>query len=93
MTVEELRIQEEQRKKNQKLEDKRLKEKVLCAEVGFPPQMQRSLGVSGLMMKASELEEFVENEIQNRDGNTVTFTIRFMRRTNKWIETLPEANI
>ena len=84
---------DEEAKRDAEVEAKRLKEKVLCAEITFPTRMQKDLGITGLTMKASELTDFVESEIENRDSNSVTFSIRFMIRTNKWIESLPEANI
>lgn len=92
-TTDEIRRSEVQRQQEKAIEEKRLKEKVLCAEITFPPQMQRQLGITGFIMKASEVEELVENEIENRSGNTVTFKIRYSMRTNKWIENLPEADI
>lgn len=91
--MEELRLEDVERQKEAEREQKRLKEKVLCAEITFPKQMQTDLGIDGYTMKASELEDFVETEIENRDGNTITFKIRFMMKTNKWIEELPEAKI
>lgn len=92
-TIEELREAEWVRQNEIAAEKARLKEKVLCAEVTFPTKMQRELGITGFTMKASELSDFVEQEIESRDGNTVTFSIRFMMKTNKWIESLPEADI
>ena len=75
------------------IELERLKEKVLCAEITFPPKMQKELGVTGFAMKASEVLDFVESEFDNGDGYPVTFTVKYMMRSNRWIESLPEADI
>ena len=71
----------------------RLKEKVLCAEITFPQKMQKELGITGFTMKASEVLDFVESEFDNGDGYPVTFTVKYMMRSNRWIESLPEADI
>ena len=71
----------------------RLKEKVLCAEITFPAKMQKELGITGFAMKASEVLDFVESEFDNGDGYPITFTVKYMMRSNKWIESLPEADI
>ena len=92
-TIDELRELESLRQNEVEEEKARLKEKVLCAEITFPPQMQRELGITGFTMKYDEAKDFIEEELQNRDGNSVTFSIRFSMKTNKWVESLPEANI
>lgn len=92
-TIEELREKDSQAKKAVEKENARLKEKVLCCEVTLPRKDQRHLGVTGFTMKASELTDFVEQEIASRDYNTMTLSIRFMMKTNRWIENLPEADI
>lgn len=92
-TIEELREAEWIKQNEFEAEKARLKEKVLCAEVNLPNQLQKHLGIKGFTMKASELEEFIKDEIESRDFNTMTCTIRFMMKTNKWIENLPEADI
>jgi hypothetical protein len=91
--MEELREIERVHKNEELAEKARLEEKVLCAQVLLPTNMARHLGINSLTMKASELSEFVENEIENRDGNTIKFAIKFMMKTNRWIESLPEADI
>ena len=92
-TVEELREAEWVRQNEEAAEKARLKEKVLCAQVLLPLKMARCLGVDSLTMKASELEEFIENEIENSDVNTFKCSVKFTMKTNKWIESLPEADI
>ena len=75
------------------IELERLKEKVLCAEITFPAKMQKALGITGFVMKASEVLDFVESEFDNGDAYPITFTVKYMMRSNKWIESLPEADI
>ena len=91
MTIEELRLQEVEREKQQEKEEKRLKEKVLCVEITLPAKAQNAIGVTGFMMKLSELAEWLEEDYNNDERGV--YTIKIMERTNKWIESLPEADI
>lgn len=92
-TIDELRNKVAKQEAEDKSERLRLQEKVLCAEITFPPKMQRELGITGFTMKYDEAKDFIEEELKNRDGNTITFSIRYSMKTNKWIENLPEADI
>lgn len=89
-TMEEMRVEQEQKKKEAEQEAKRLKEKVLCAVVEVPDAIKRELGVPGFTMKLADLHEFLEGEFRNEI--TGTFKIQVIERTNKWIENLPEAD-
>jgi len=67
--------------------------KVLCAEIELPPQHRKNLGINGFAMKASEIESFVEDELNNGGQQSFTVKIHFSFKTKKWIESLPEADI
>ena len=92
-TIDELRKLVVDKDLIEKEEQKRLKEKVLCAQVLLPFSLAKHLGINSLTMKASEVEDFVVNELENKGGNTIKFSIKYMMKTNKWIENLPEADI
>jgi len=90
-TVEELRQQVEQKKKEEAKREIWLKKEVLVADIGFPPKMQQHLGITGFHMRLSDLADFLEEEYSNE--NFGVFTIKIKKKTNKWIEELPEADI
>jgi len=91
--MEELRILEVQKEKDREAEEKRLAEEVLCAEITFPTKMQLDLGISNLTFKYDDVKDWIEEELANADKKSVTFSIKFFIKTNKWIENLPEADI
>lgn len=68
-------------------------EKILCAEVTMPRQWQENVGIKGFTMKASEVESFIEDELNNSDQKSFTVKIKYSFKTKKWIEKLPEADI
>ena len=92
-TIDELREAEWVRKNEELAEKARLKEKVLCAEITLPPSDQKHLGIKGFTMKASEVEEWMKGELNHDDRTSMTVTVKFSMKTNKWIESLPEADI
>lgn len=92
-TMEELRLEEVEKQKDREAEEKRLAEKVLCAEITFPTKMQLELGISNLTFKYDDVKDWIEEELANADKKSVTFSIKFFMKTNKWIENLPEADI
>ncbi len=67
--------------------------KIVCAEIEFSPQYKKNLGILGLTMKASEIESYIEDELNNTDNQSLTFKIKFSMKSKKWIENLPEADI
>jgi hypothetical protein len=91
-TIHEMRIEEEARNEALEKEKQRLKEKVLCVEVGLPKDMQEYVGITGYTVKLSELQKLLEDEFENNE-KLGTFTLKVFERTNKWIESLPEADI
>ena len=66
---------------------------VICVKVTLPKREQKYLGIDGFTMKATELSEFIEDDFENWDGKKKTFTIEVFKRSKKWFENLPEANI
>jgi hypothetical protein len=92
-TMEELRLKVEKEKQEQEEEERRLQEEVLCAEITFPTKMQLDLGISNLTFKYDDVKDWIEEELANADKKSVTFSIKFFMKTNKWIENLPEADI
>lgn len=69
------------------------KEKILCAQITMPSQWQENVGIQGFTMKASEVESFIEDELNNGDSKSITVKIKYSFKTKKWIENLPEADI
>ncbi len=92
-TIEELREIAFAKENEAEAEKARLKETVLCAEITFPAKMQKELGITGYTMKASEIAQMIEDELDNGDAKSLTFTVKYFYKTNKWIENIPEANI
>lgn len=90
-TVEELRLKVEKYEKIKAQREEWLKQEVLVADITFPPDMQQHLGITGYQMRLSELADFLEEEYSNE--NRGVFTIKIKKKTNKWIEELPEADI
>lgn len=90
MTMEEMRQSQTQKEKAAEIEKERLAEEVMVVNLTFPPEMQRNLGVSGVWMKLEELPAFLEEEFDNEEYGL--FTVKVKRKTNKWIENLPEAD-
>lgn len=91
MTIEELRLKVEREEKEKAEREVWLKEDVLVAEIGFPPKMQQNLGITGFFMRLSELADFLQEEYENENGGV--FTVKIKKKTNKWVEELPEADI
>lgn len=90
-TVEELRLKVEKEEKEKVQREIWLKEEVLVSDIGFPPAMQQDLGITGFYMRLSDLADFLEEEYSNE--NYGVFTIKIKKKTNKWVEDLPEADI
>lgn len=91
VTMEELRLRllkEEQEKAKHELW---LQEEVLVASITFPPKMQQNLGITGFHMRLADLADFLKEEYENE--NDGVFTIKIKKKTNKWVESLPEADI
>lgn len=68
-------------------------EKVLCAEVVFPKDMQKILGIHGFTMRADKVVEWAQDEFDDGDYRKLSCTVHFFKRTQKWLDSLPEANI
>jgi len=68
-------------------------EKIVCAEVSFPPTLKGHLGIAGYTMKASEVEDWAEEELRNSDAQSITVKIKFSMKTKKYMDSIPEANI
>lgn len=90
-TVEELRLKVVQEEEKNAKRAEWLKEEVLVVNITFPPAMQRNLGITGYHIRLSELADFLEEEFSN--DNDGVFTLKVKKKTNKWIENLPEADI
>ena len=67
--------------------------KVVCAEITFPPQLKKHLGISGFIMKASEVENWAEDELNNSGAQSITVKIKFSMKTKRYIDSIPEADI
>ncbi len=91
MTIEEMRLKVEREEKEKAEREVWLKEEVLIAEIGFPTKMQQNLGITGFFMRLSELADFLQEEYENENGGV--FTVKIKKKTNKWVEELPEADI
>jgi hypothetical protein len=90
MTIDDARkivADAEAKKEAEKL---RLAEKVLCAEIVFPKDMQDGYGITGYTMKYEDMLSFIEEELDVSDATSLTFEVTFSMRTNKWIESIPE---
>lgn len=68
-------------------------EKILCVEIELPKKEQVYLGISGFTEKLSDLQNFIEDDFENWDGEQKIYKIKVFKRTKKWIESLPEADI
>ena len=86
-----MRLKVEREEKEKAEREAWLKEEVLVGEIGFPQKMQQNLGITGFFMRLSELADFLQEEYENENGGV--FTIKIKRKTNKWVEELPEADI
>ena len=90
-TVEELRLRVEKEAREREEREQWLQEEVLVADISFPPKMQQALGITGYHLRLSELADFLEEEYENE--NNGVFSIKVKKKTNKWVENLPEADI
>ncbi len=88
MTMEELRLAQEEVASKAKAREEYLNEEVLVANVTFPVEMQRELGIPGYWIKLDELQSFLAEEFENE--NAGLFTVKIKRKTNRWVENLPE---
>jgi hypothetical protein len=90
-TVEELRLKVEKEEKKKAQREIWFKEEVFVADISFPPAMQQNLGITGFHMRLSDLVDFLKEEYSNE--NYGVFTVKIKKKTNKWVEDLPEADI
>lgn len=67
--------------------------KILCATITMPRKWQENLGIQGFTMKASEVKRYIEDELDYSGLEKLTVKIEFSLKTEKWLKSLPEADI
>lgn len=91
MTVEEMRQKLEADEKKKQEHQKWLKEECMVAHVTFPLSLQQALNWTSVYVRLDELADYLEEHFENEERGV--FTIKLKKKTNKWMENLPEADI
>jgi hypothetical protein len=90
-TVEEMRQKLEADEKEKEKHQKWLEEECMVAHVTFPLSLQQALNCTSVCVRLEELADYLEEHFENEEHGI--FSVKLKKKTNRWMENLPEADI